>query len=330
MRKKISKIKPFELRKVTSRPDLGDAYSYVGANVSNFGAALFLFIAEDVHNDVHKRVSNGPDSPSFPSTKMPFERKFKLVIKTDDYEKEVDLGNLSFTFPLFDVFNDGRIVIVASRCEWRGANDFDLNGIIFDPKTGKTTKFLAGDGIQSLAVDNSNCIFISYFDEGVFGNFGWNSPGPQGLGAGGLNCFNDKGEILWQFNKHAIDGEFISDCYAMNVSESAAHIFYYTDFSLCKVDSDFTRTYWKTKLSGCHFFAVDDESILFSGQYDDEASRFYFSSKLDGKLSEPILVEANIENSNFNKTGQTVGRGGTIHHFNEDGWFKASIETLRE
>ena len=50
MRKKTSKVKPFELRKVTSRPVLGEDYSLVSAQVTNFGAALFLFIANDVHN----------------------------------------------------------------------------------------------------------------------------------------------------------------------------------------------------------------------------------------------------------------------------------------
>ncbi|WP_176444820.1 hypothetical protein [Paenibacillus herberti] len=37
-------------------------------------------------------------------------------------------------------------------------------------------EFLLGDGIQSVQVTDKGIIWTSYFDEGVFGNNGWDKP----------------------------------------------------------------------------------------------------------------------------------------------------------
>ena len=38
------------------------------------------------------------------------------------------------------------------------------------------SRFCLGDGIQDCVVKKDGTIITSYFDEGVFGNYGWDEP----------------------------------------------------------------------------------------------------------------------------------------------------------
>jgi hypothetical protein len=314
------------LKFVSSIPKVDPECSLVSCSVANDGSGLFLFIMDDTDNDVHGRIEKGA---SFPKTKMPNKKKFKLIIQNECGQQKFDIDEVNFTFPLCDVFNDGKIVIVGSRTQWRTKNDYDLNGLIFNPVTGERVEFLAGDGVAGLGVDDNSRIFISYFDEGVFGNNGWGHPGPSGPGAGGLCCFDETGKLDWQFNSNDGSGEFISDCYAMNISASRAYVYYYTDFSLCEIGPKYERTFWKPNVSGCHSFAINDDLIVFSGQYDDPDTRFHLIKRFPNHLSKPSPIDVNLEFGKLTRANRAICRGSYIHHFNDDGWFRASISTLK-
>lgn len=310
------KSKTLSLNKVADIPVADSGYSLVSQSISNCGQALFLFVENEFNAD-------GPIAT------MDQFRRFKLIVQSHDEQRAIDLGEHSFAFPVFDIFPDGRIVMASSRCEWRENNDFDLNGKIFDPDGHETITFLAGDGIEALSVDDQSRIFISYFDEGVFGNLGWGSdPGPTGPGAGGLNCFNDQGECIWQFNNIDGEGKFISDCYAMNITGSQTYIYYYSDFELCRIDGNFDRKFWTTRIEGCHHFAINEDGILFSGAYGEAVSRFHWAKLLDGRLSKFEKVTVKLENGELSKNGTTIARRDKVNYFNDQDWFQASIDEL--
>ena len=319
------KTKMLELNLVASSPEADPDYNLVSCSVSNDGQGLFLFVHNDPTDEVHGRIERGA---SFAKTRMSGGKTFKLIIKNENQTKGVIIDNVDFTFPVFDVFSDGRVVIAGVRTKWRSKDDYDLNGLIFDPNSGERLSFLAGDGIDSLSIDNKYRIFISYFDEGVFGNNGWHNPGPPGPGAGGLCCFSDEGELEWQFNSVDGSGKFISDCYAMNVMGSCAYIYYYTDFLLGAIGGDFEKTFWRPHLNGCQSFAIDENFVLFSGQYDEPDTRFHLLQRLPKRLSNPIPVKVGLEIGKFTRANQTVCRGEYVHHFNQDGWFRASISDI--
>ena len=47
-----------------------------------------------------------------------------------------------------------------------------------------------GDGINHLLTTPSGAIWVGYFDEGVFGSFGWGGPGPPPIGQPGIVQFD--------------------------------------------------------------------------------------------------------------------------------------------
>src|SRR5262249_13826161 len=161
-------------------------------------------------------------------TRMNMAKRFRLtLLAPGSPARTIELPELDLTFPRIDLFPDGRILVVGPRSAWRGPNDFDLNGAIVNPAASKVSRILLGDGIEDVYVDALGRIWVSYFDEGVFGNFGWGgNRGPNPIGAAGLVCFSETGEKIWEYGGN--DG--IADCYALNVCDTEATIFFYSDF----------------------------------------------------------------------------------------------------
>ena len=86
--------------------------------------------------------------------------------------------------PHIDMLADGSFLVVGARCRWAESGP-ELNALAIDQNGRIYRRGCLGDGIQHLQVAGDGTIWVGYFDEGVFGNMGWGSPGPEPLGAGG-------------------------------------------------------------------------------------------------------------------------------------------------
>jgi hypothetical protein len=115
-----------------------------------------------------------------------------------------------------------------------------------------------GDASEDLQTTPQGHIWVSYFDEGVFGN---------GIGAegGGLVCFDEAGIPVFKYaefaEKHSLP--LIADCYALNVASSEeTWISYYTDFPLVCIKGFALSRAWIE--FGCFdkAFAVVNDSVI--------------------------------------------------------------------
>ncbi len=321
-------MKRASLKKVSEIPYPSDNYSHVRSYVSSSGSGLFLFVESAAKRAVEEKAA-GPGGAIFPKITMDAKVSFRLVQVNGNNRTEYGIDNLDFTFPVFDVFPDGKFLVASSRCEWRAENDFDKNAMIIDPISGDQTEILLGDGVATLAIDELGRIWVAYFDEGVFGNFGWGGPGPDPIGWSGLNCFDPSGDLLWHYEPSE-GHDWISDCYALNVFDSNAYIYYYTEFSVCKIGEYFQKTYWPTPLKGCHQFAVGKERILFSGQYDDPLATVYLSAFENGKILAPKEFELTLPDGRLIADGKLVGRGSKMHFFDDSGWYQCDVDEMRD
>ena len=311
---------------ISELPRAPRGFEYVNSTVSTDGRGIFVFVEKKFSAQVlsyFKRFG-----AKFPNAKMQSKAAFKLIVIDNKSSREINIPQLDITFPLCDFFCDGRILLAGARCSWRGTNDFDMNGVIFSPETGSIERILLGDGIASLGIDSKDRIWVSYFDEGVFGNFGWNHPGPPGPGAGGLVCFASNGKTVWSFNTDECEG-FIDDCYALNVQRHVLWAYYYSDFNICRVDGNFTPYILPDiPISGASAFAVGSEGLLFTKQYDETADMFHFIPKKDGKTGQPQKVRGALPNGETFENSFFIGRGNFLHVLNSSGWFKVDVENF--
>jgi hypothetical protein len=146
-----------------------------------------------------------------------------------DVRRRIELECVPLAFPTVDTLPDGEVLVVGTRC-WRNRDGrAERNACVFDGAGTLRRDFTLGDGINHVQTTSDGSIWVGYFDEGVFGNFGWNDP----IGSSGIVVFDTVGRPTWRFEPRG-GISVISDCYALNVDDREAWTCYYTNSRLCE------------------------------------------------------------------------------------------------
>jgi len=200
-------------------------------------------------------------SPKF--EKAPFEREARKGFAIFPFSKRVnhypatfvrfnghvlqrtELSEVDIAFPSVQPLPNGEILLVGARCHYRQGNP-EENAAVFN-RTGEIVRrFVLGDEINSVQTTSPGSVWVSYFDEGVFGNYGWDKP----MGAAGLVCFEATGRVVWEFEP-PVGVDAIADCYALNVAADSVWACYYTEFPVVKVDSEWRVRAWRSTHREC-------------------------------------------------------------------------------
>ncbi len=160
-----------------------------------------------------------------------------------------------------------RLLLVRSRAE----SESDPNAHVYNLDGEIVASFHAGDGIEDVQTTQDGRIWVSYFDEGVYGSLE--------LGQNGAVCFERSGVPLLKYQQLLGPSSNIHECYAMNVaSDKDVWLYYYTDFPLVRLrDGRFDREWKGIPVQGSRAFAVDGERALFAGSYDHPDKLFLVS-----------------------------------------------------
>jgi len=169
-----------------------------------------------------------------------------LVGMNGEFSSLCTIDNEQYNIHDVQLLPDRNVLLVCARSSYRNEKDFDKNGRIYSPSGEFLYEILLGDGIQNTQSTKDGTIWTGFFDEGVFGNFGWTNP----VGASGLIAWDSGGTKAYEFEPiESLDD--ICDCYALNVvSNTEAWCYYYTDFPLVKIDNFRITDYWDTPVSG--------------------------------------------------------------------------------
>ena len=81
------------------------------------------------------------------------------------------MGLLQFQFHFLRLIEDN-FLLLGARCAYRKDGP-DKNAWIIHRSGTVLSKFCLGDGIQNCVVKSDGTIITGYFDEGVYGNYGW-------------------------------------------------------------------------------------------------------------------------------------------------------------
>lgn len=84
---------------------------------------------------------------------------------------------------------------------------------------------MLGDGIGHVLATSTGQVWVGYFDEGIYGNYGWGrTDSEEPVGAYGIVRFSPDLEPDWHYPKYTGVGPWdaISDCYALNVDDTSA------------------------------------------------------------------------------------------------------------
>jgi len=223
------------------------------------------------------------------------------------------------------MFPNGDTLVVATRCERFQDGTHELNATTYGTNGEVVRQFLLGDGIEHAQIDPSGNIWVGYFDEGVFGNYGWGHSNDR-FGAAGLSCFNDKGEKLWDFQPPA-GCDSISDCYALNVSRDGTWVCYYTDLPLVRIDSKWNPRAWRTETSGGRELAVHGKHILHFGGYGEQRTSCRLL-RLDEEAAQFVSQVTLLLPSEVDLSKSVIGRDDKLHVFFNDSCYIFSAAFL--
>lgn len=197
------------------------------------------------------------------------------------------------------------------RNEWivvraRSAGNTDGNGHIYSSQGDLLRTLALGDGIEDIQAAADGQLWVSYFDEGIFGD--------TTFGHTGVACFGTDDRLLFDFNR--LTRGMIADCYAFNVvSNDEVWLCPYTDFPIVKLkDGKISSTWDNNPVHGSHAFAVWKDRVLFSGGYREREKLFVVSLyRLDGQELLKEECHAVDENGVEIKFKSAFGRGSRLY-----------------
>lgn len=219
--------------------------------------------------------------------------------------EEIAIEGESFHYHFLQPLGD-ELLLVGSRSRYYGRDRYDLNAAVFGGDGSVRRRFLVGDGIQNVQTTDDGLIWTSFFDEGVFGNNGWDRP----VGESGLIAWDAEG--IRVFTNSEAD---IADCYALNVvSDEEVWFYYYTDFKLCRLSGPAARpsvSFLDPKIAGSSIFATDGRRFLMDNGYQDRARYMLLRTDEQGRLTQERLIVPMREEGEFG-AGLRDARGDTL------------------
>ncbi|MFD8912308.1 hypothetical protein [Streptomyces sp. NPDC059575] len=223
---------------------------------------------------------------------------FDALIVSADPDGSVELTELSAVrarWPHLDRLPDGGFVVAASRTR----RHEDANQVqIFDALGRETASFSVGDAIEHLLVDESGQIWVGHFDENPAGIRRWTATG----------------QLTWTSDGAPIPGLF--DCYALNVSGTAAWACPYTDFPLVEIRPDRTDRpvrVWANRVRGATAVAVHGERVAFYGGYGKERDRLAHGDITELSVEPTDFGLLTLPNGPVPGRRRVVGRGSRIY-----------------
>jgi len=287
--------------------------------------AIRLLTRENLLDTV-SATTQQPGFAVFPKTHTDHEYPSILSITGSSGSEDFEILGLSATFPQIDILPNNEVLVVAPRCQRFQDGTHELNAKVYDRTGTLKREFLLGDGIEHVQIDAPGNIWVGYFDEGVYGNFGWPIGGT--IGAAGLSCFSATGQKLWDFSPP--EGfDYISDCYALNVSLDGVWAYYYTGFPFVRIDANLEMRCWENEfIGGAHTLAVEGNQVLLYGGYGDKKTNCYWLRLADQSAELIADVSLALPGNVDLAQARVIGRNDELHVFSGDDWYRFSVNSL--
>ncbi len=312
--------KTIRLSPIASLAEFIGAGELVAFNVGPDGVAYFVIAL----GTLDYRFEN-TGGASFAKT-VPDRSQSYRVVGLSGSQPVLDVAIQAEKFNIHDIQPlADELLLVCSRSRYKSRDNFEKNGRVYTRDGTLTREILLGDGIQSVQTTAEGVIWTSFFDEGVFGNYGWSNP----VGASGLVAWDSAGNKIYEFQPSAgLDS--ICDCYALNVeSADDVWLYYYTQFPLVHLHRREIASFWQMPEKGSDAFAICAGHALFRGGYKDRDVYRLFSLRRTGRVEFVEEITFGDREGNPLVADRVVGRGDAIHFTCDSYLYRVDIPTVR-
>ena len=175
-----------------------------------------------------------------------------------------------------------------------------------------------GDGIQHVTATRSGSCWVGYFDEGIFGNFGWGGPGPAPIGRFGINRFDQTMHLA----AHAPSEYEIADCYAMTAVDESVFACTYTDWEIVRLGPSGERRSWTNDVAGASAIVVKGSAVALVGGYTESRSRLVVGSLGESRFEPTMTTTLTIDGEDITGDKLLVASGHQLHAMANGGWYR--------
>jgi hypothetical protein len=296
----------------------------VAASIGPYGEAVALW-STPADEEALRSSTVSPGWASFPDAVTARPAAARVTVHWPDPTTVVNIAELDLARPTVQPLTDGRLLIVAARCWWRSGGP-DRNARVFDANGAPVTDGTLGDGIAHVLSTPAGDVWVGYFDEGVFGNYGWDGPGPEPLGSKGIVRYSGDLTPVWAFPETPAGGP-VCDCYALNVAGESAWSSYYTDFPVVRIAGDAVRT-WRNSIGGVRALIVGGGQCALIGGYEESSNRIVVGALWDEFVPQWESVLVLPDGAVLPKEARLVARGHALNVFVGTQWYKVDTELL--
>lgn len=192
----------------------------------------------------------------FPATVTEKSYRYQVIHLKDGQKKVLDLPKETWNYHHIQPIDDGHFLLVCARSYYHDAQNIEENARVYDENGCFIRSFCLGDGIEHVYVTKNQEIWTGYFDEGVFGNYGWNEPiGRSGLV--GWDALGSKTDSLEEDKEY-----YIFECLALNGIADGGIWFFFSIDSKIGVRREGLTLYYSPEDIGFRAFAVNGETIV--------------------------------------------------------------------
>ncbi|MGY4644798.1 hypothetical protein [Cellulomonas sp. URHB0016] len=238
----------------------------------------------------------------------------------------VELRSLAVAHPYVDRLVDGSFLAVGARCRWTRETGPELNAVVVDEHGRTVRRGCLGDGLQHVQVAADGTIWAGYFDEGVFGSYGWGAPdGPAPLGRGGIVAWSADLEKVWELDPS--EG-LVSDCYALNVTADDVLACTYTDFPVIRIAGGHVTVHPTRKVAGVRGLIATADRVGLVGSYEDPALLVVGRLAGDHSFVENGRFKLRTPDGTRLPAAQVHCRGSEAHFFVGTTWYSLDLGAI--
>ena len=274
-------------------------------------------------------VTVKPGGARFPDPKADRPVPAQVSVYSGESVREVILSGMPLAHTTIQPMPDGRILVVGARARWHSDGP-DHNAIIYGPDGNALTQATLGDGVAHVQTTPAGYVWVGYFDEGVYGNYGWGEPGaPAPIGSSGLIRFSPDLSPDWHYGSNDDTGEDdIDDCYALNVADETAWSCYYSDFPVVRIRDGQVRG-WPNSVTGVNALVADGHHVALVGGYAADSHRITAGTLHDEEFAVTAEYELTLpDGSPVPATLAVIGRGPELHVITENIWYRIDLAEM--
>jgi hypothetical protein len=269
-----------------------------------------------------------PGWATFPDPRAPRPVTARVTVHAPEPVSVTFITGLGLAHFTVQPLPGDRILLAGARSRWR-REDPDRNAIIYDADGHVLAEEVLGDGTEHVLADSTGHVWAGYFDEGVYGNYGWGGAGgPPPLGACGLARFSPELQPDWRYP--SADSPFgdISDCYALNVDHATAWTCYYTEFPIVCI-RDGIVVGWRNDITGASALAVSGSRVALYGGYGLDRDRLAVGQLRDDHFQLTGEYRLVLPGGAALPAGTRVlGRGPCLHFLTDGNWYQLTMNDV--